>query len=71
LDISIDDTVVAIKGYNTYGRDRTAYGRCVAIDIHSHVPVMLREDLMSSVIEVLWFQVHLPHLKPIILGVLL
>ena len=25
---------------------------------------MLREDLMSSVIEVLWLQVHLAHLKP-------
>ena len=28
---------------------------------------MLRQDLMSSVIEVVWLQVHLPHLKPIIL----
>ena len=31
-------------------------------------PVMLREDLMSSVIEVLWLQVHLAHLKTFILG---
>ena len=29
---------------------------------------MLREDLMSSVIEVLGLQVHLAHLKPFILG---
>ena len=29
---------------------------------------MLREDLMSSVIEVLWLQVHLAHLKPLLLG---
>jgi hypothetical protein len=29
---------------------------------------MLREDLMSSVIEVLWLQVHLAHLKPFLLG---
>ena len=40
----------------------------VAVYIQSHIPVMLREDLMSSVIEVLWLQVHLPHVKPIILG---
>ena len=29
---------------------------------------MLREDLMSSVIEVLWLQVHLAHLKRFLLG---
>ena len=36
--------------------------------VQSHIPVMLREDLMSSVIEVLWLQVHLAHLKPFLLG---
>jgi hypothetical protein len=30
--------------------------------------VELREDLMSNIVEVIWLQVHLPHLKPIILG---
>ena len=29
---------------------------------------MLRKYLMSSVVEVLWSEVHLPHLKPFILG---
>jgi hypothetical protein len=29
---------------------------------------MFREELMSSVIEVLWLQVHLTHLKPFLLG---
>ena len=29
---------------------------------------MLREDVMSSVIEVLWLQVHLARLKPFLLG---
>ena len=33
----------------------------------SHIPVMLREDPMSSVIEV-WLQVHLAHPKPFHLG---
>ena len=68
LDISFDDTAVAIQGYNKYRRDRNSYGGGVALYIQSHIPVMLREDLMSSVIEVLWLQVHLAHLKPFILG---
>ena len=29
---------------------------------------MLREDIMSSVTEVLWLQVHLAHLKHFLLG---
>ena len=68
LDISFDDTAVAIQGYNIYRRDRNAYGTGVAVYIQSHILVMLREDLMSSVIEVLWLQVDLAHLKPFLLG---
>ena len=68
LDNSFDDTAVAIYGYNIYLRDRNAYGGGVAVYIQSHIPVMLREDLMSSVIEVLWLQVHLAHLKPFLFG---
>ena len=51
-----------------YRRDRNAYGGGVVVYIQSHIPVMLREAHMSSVIEVLWFQVHLAHLKPFLLG---
>ena len=68
LDNSFDDTAVAIQGYNIYLRDRNAYGGGVDIYFQSHTPVMLTEDLMSSVIEVLWLQVHLAHLKPFLLG---
>jgi hypothetical protein len=68
LDNQFYDTTVAMQGYNIYRRDRNAYGGGVAIYIQSHIPVMLREDLMPSVIEVLWLQVHLAHLKPFILG---
>lgn len=32
---------------------------------------MLSKDLMSSAIEVVWLQVHMPHLKPIIVGVVI
>ena len=45
------------------------WGRyCCTLYIQRHIPVMLREDLMSSVIEVLWLQVHLTHLKHFLLG---
>ena len=36
--------------------------------VQSHIPVKLREDLMSNVVEVMWLQVHRPHLKPFLLG---
>ena len=68
LDNSFDDASVAIQGYNIYRRDINIYGGCVAVYIQSHIPVMLREDIMSGVIEVLWLQVHLAHLKPFLLG---
>ena len=55
LDHSFDDTSVAIQGYNIYRRDRNAYGGGVAVYFQSHIPVMLREDLTSSVLEVLFF----------------
>jgi hypothetical protein len=67
LDNSFDDTAVAIQGYNIYRRDRNAYGGGVAVNIQSHIAVMLRGNLMSSVIEVLWLQVHLAHLKHFLL----
>jgi hypothetical protein len=68
LYISFGDTSVEIQGYKIYRRDRNAYGGGVAVYIQSHIPVMLREALMSSVIEVLWLQVHLAHLKSLLLG---
>ena len=36
--------------------------------IQSHIAVKLRKDLMSCDVEMLWLQVHLPQLKPILLG---
>lgn len=68
LDDSFDDVSVSIQGYNIYRRDRNTYGGGVAIYIQSHIPVKRREDLMSSAVEALWLQVHLPHLKPLLLG---
>jgi hypothetical protein len=62
LDNTFDDTVVAIHGYNIYRRDRNAN------EGNANIPVKLREYIMSNAVEVIWLQIHLPHLKPIIVG---
>ena len=66
LDNTFDDTVVAIHGYNIYRKDRNANVGSVAVYIQNHIPVMIRDDLMLNTVEVIWLQVHLPHLKPIL-----
>jgi hypothetical protein len=68
LDNTFDDTVVAIHGYNSYRKDRNANGGGVEVYIQNHIPVKLRDDLTSTTVEVICLQVHLPHLKPIIVG---
>ena len=61
------DSVLAIHDYNLYRKDRNAKGGGVAVHIQNHIPVKLRQDLMLNTVEVIWLQVHLPHLKPILL----
>ena len=76
LDNTSDDTVVssswysdtAIHGYNIYRKDRNANRGGRAVYIKNHIPVKLRGDLMLKTFEVKWLQVHLPHLKPILVG---
>ena len=68
LDNTFDDATVEIQEYSIYRKDRDLYGGGVAMYIQSHIPVKLRNDLMSCDVEMLWLQVHLPHLKPILLG---
>jgi hypothetical protein len=59
LDNTFDDTVVAIQCFNIYRK----YGGGVAVYIQNHIPVK-----MLNTIEVIWLQVHLHHLKPILVG---
>ena len=60
--------VVAIHGYNIYRKDRHSKGGGVDVYIQNHIPVKRREDLMLNTVEVICIQVHLPHLKPILVG---
>ena len=66
LDNTFDDTVVAIHGCNIYRKDRNANEGGVAVYIQNHVK--LRDDIMLNIVKLIWLQVHLPHLKPIIVG---
>ena len=60
--------MVATHGYNIYRKYRNANGGGVAVYIQNHIPVKLIEDLMLNNVEVIWLQVYLPNLKPIIVG---
>ena len=64
-EIHLDNTVVTIHAYNIYRKDRNANGGGVAVYIQNRIPV---DDLMLNTVEVIWLQVNLPHLKPILAG---
>ena len=66
LDNTVDDTMVAIHGYNIYKKYINAKGGGggVAVYIQNHIPVKLKEGLMLNIVDVIW----LPHLKPILVG---
>ncbi len=68
LDSTFEDASMMIQGYNVFRNDRNVFGGGVACYIQNHLPVRLRQDLMVQDIEVLWLQVGLKHLKPILIG---
>ena len=68
LDSTIGVNEIAVSGYNVFRNDRNSYGGGVAIYVQNHMPVKTRGDLLTSDIEALWIQIHLPHTKPFLLG---
>jgi hypothetical protein len=46
----------------------TEVSSSVAVNIHNDIPVKLRDDLMLNTVEEICLHVHLPHLKPILVG---
>jgi hypothetical protein len=40
----------------------------VSVYIQNYIPVKLKDDVMLNTIDVIWLQVNLPHLKPILVG---
>lgn len=61
LENTFDDATVEIQGYSIYRKDRDNKGGRVAAYIQNHIPVKVRDDLMSC-------DGMLPHVKPILLG---
>lgn len=68
LDTYFDDSELAVEGYRLYRRDGDKYGGGVAFYVQEHVSAVLWKDIMSTDIERIWLQIHLPHCKPILVG---
>ena len=68
LDDTINDSVISVNGYTIFRRDRNVFGGGVAVYVKSHIPAKIRYDLMCDEMEAIWIQVHLPHLKPLLIG---
>ena len=68
LDETFNDEVLGIQGYNIFRRDRNVNGGGVAVYVQNHIPVNMRPDLMAADIEVIWLQMNLPHIKPVLIG---
>lgn len=67
LNDTIEDSEVNIQGYNVFRMDRDGKGGGTACYIKEHIPAKVRKDLGMGGVEALWLQVHLPHLKPILI----
>lgn len=63
----LDDELM-VRGFKIFRRERNKYVSGVAFYVQDHIPVKVRNYLMLCNIEALWVQVHLPHLKPILVG---
>lgn len=68
LDASVNDSEIYIMGYNIFRFDRDRRGGGVAIYIQNHIPVKTRDDLTNTSLESIWLQVHLPNVKPLLVG---
>ena len=68
LDVTVHDAEVSIDGYNIFRRDRNTHGGGIAIYIKNDFPATLCAEFMPNHLELLWVRVHLPHLKPILIG---
>lgn len=68
LGPTISSSLLNIEGHNIYRKDRNENGGGVAIYVQSHIPVRVRDDLTVMGVEVIWLQVQLPHLKPVLIG---
>ena len=67
-DSMIDDSELYIDDYILLRRDRTRHGGGVAVYISKRFNYKRRDDLISSTLECLWFELHYPNKSPILVG---
>ena len=68
LDDTFNDEVLGVQGYNIFRRDRNRFGGGIAVYVQNNIPVKVRMDLMVDDIEVIWLQINLPYVKPLLIG---
>ena len=56
------------SGSNTWLYHLQKIQKGVSVYIQNHIPIKLREDITLNTAEVLWLQVNLPHIRPILVG---
>ena len=67
-DSMIDDSELHIDDYVLLRRDRTRHGGGVAVYISKRFNYKRRDDLTSSNLECIWFELHYPNKSPILVG---
>lgn len=68
LDATVLDTEISIDGYNIFRRDKNKHRGGIALYIRNNFPATLCSEVISDGLESLWVKVHLPHLKPVLIG---
>ena len=58
LDTTFNDSELAVHGYRLYRRDRDRYGGGVASYVQEHIPVVMREDIACTDMEIIWLQIR-------------
>jgi len=70
LDDSVLDGALHVGDYTVLRKDRNNRGGGVALFINSNIPHKRRADLEINGIELLWTEIHLPYVQPILIGCL-
>lgn len=65
LDKDIQDSELAIQGYNIFRLDRDGNRGETAFYIQDNIPAKMRKYLDIKGMEALWLQMHLPCFKPV------
>ena len=68
LSTNITDDEISIENYDIYCCDRNRNGGGVCLYVKSCFNSLLRTDLMSNDLEIIWIQINLPSFKPFLVS---